>query len=453
MKDRNKFLGMIAVFAVIGLAFTACGGNDDDYRQYGNFRWRLDNGEATIVGYTGHGGAVNIPAQINNRPVTTIYRSAFENRQLTSVVIPDSVTYIGNIAFRNNQLTSIVIPNSITSIGREAFLGNPLTNIIIEGNGVTLGLSPFIGNFHLAYRGIAGTFVRPRPTVDYSRWERLYGYFLYLINFDTNQVIITGFSGSERNIVIPSTLQNIPVTLIDFRAFENRQLTSVVIPDSVIDIRSNAFANNQLTNVTFSNNVAFTWGSAFSDNPAFNLTITGTGEITSRSVPIEPMNNVTIGDGITSIGENAFWGSQLTSVTIPNSVTSIGNRAFFRSQQLTSVTIPDSVTTIGDWAFSDSQLTSVIIGNSVTTIGNSVFRDNQLTSVVIPNSVTSIGGGAFMNNQLTSVTIGANVTVSGYDWGTWHAFDAGFTSAYNAAGRQAGTYTRPNTLSTVWTRQ
>ena len=46
--------------------------------------------------------------------------------QLTSVIIPNSVTSIGNYAFgHGNQLTSVVIPDSVISIGEGAFYGNP----------------------------------------------------------------------------------------------------------------------------------------------------------------------------------------------------------------------------------------------------------------------------------------------------------------------------------------
>ena len=62
------------------------------------------------------------------------------------------------------------------------------------------------------------------------------------------------------------------------------------------------------------------------------------------------MTNVTIGNSVTSIGERAFEGNQLTTVTIPNSVTSIGESAF-SSNQLTNVTIGNGVTSIGKGAF------------------------------------------------------------------------------------------------------
>ena len=62
--------------------------------------------------------------------------------------------------------------------------------------------------------------------------------------------------------------------------------------------------------------------------------------------------DVTIPDGVTSIGDCAFEGcSNLTSITIPDGVTSIGDCAFYECKKLTSITIPDGVTSIGYSAF------------------------------------------------------------------------------------------------------
>ena len=60
-------------------------------------------------------------------------------------------------------------------------------------------------------------------------------------------------------------------------------------------------------------------------------------------------NNTTY--SVTSIGEDAFYKSGITSVTIPNSVTSIGENAFLDCHQLEFVTIGSSVTSIGEHAF------------------------------------------------------------------------------------------------------
>ena len=65
----------------------------------------------------------------------------------------------------------------------------------------------------------------------------------------------------------------------------------------------------------------------------------------------------------------------MTSVTIGNGVTEIGNNTFMSCAKLTSVTIPNSVTSIGDWAFYGTGLTSVTIPNSVTSIGGNTFYD------------------------------------------------------------------------------
>lgn len=66
------------------------------------------------------------------------------------------------------------------------------------------------------------------------------------------------------------------------------------------------------------------------------------------------IKRIIIGDGVTTIGEEAFWYcSSLTSVTIPNSVTYIGGEAFCNCSRLTSISIPNSITEIGGSAFSD----------------------------------------------------------------------------------------------------
>ena len=100
------------------------------------------NGGNIITGYTGNGGNITIPAEIGGIPVTVIangiyipnlqpYTGIFENKNITNVVIPNSVTYIGSYAFRNNQLTGITIPNNVTYIGMRTFENNQLASITI----------------------------------------------------------------------------------------------------------------------------------------------------------------------------------------------------------------------------------------------------------------------------------------------------------------------------------
>ncbi|GHT03348.1 hypothetical protein AGMMS49525_08250 [Bacteroidia bacterium] len=152
------------------------------------------------------------------------------------------------------------------------------------------------------------------------------------------------------------------------------------------------------------------------------LTISGTGAMDNYTFANRApwvvshrlsIKTVVINNGVTSIGEYAFFGCyELSSVTIPNSVTSIEDYAFRGCIGLTSAPIPSSVTSIGKSAFTHCiGLTTVSIPSSVKSIEEYTFYACLgLTSVTIPSSVTSIGENAFSEcSGLTSVTIPSSV--------------------------------------------
>ena len=119
---------------------------------------------------------------------------------------------------------------------------------------------------------------------------------------------------------------------------------------------------------------------------------------------------------VTSLGNQCFNGSGLTSVVIPDSVTRLGDACFFECTGLTSVVIPDSVTSLGDYCFIEcTGLTSISIPDSVTSLGDYCFmRCTGLTSISIPDSVTSLGDFCFVECiGLTSISIPDSVTSLG----------------------------------------
>ena len=155
------------------------------------------------------------------------------------------------------------------------------------------------------------------------------------------------------------------------------------------------------------------------------LFITGSGAmkdydfVNGVSAPWYPMNHtdikyVVIGDGVTKIGNDAFFRYcvNLTTVGMANSVTSIGNNAFDNCKNLTSITMPSSVTSIGSAAFVNcTGLTSVTMPEGLTSIGNNAFDGCTNLTSTIPSSVTSIGSAAFSNcESLESVIIPNGVT-------------------------------------------
>jgi hypothetical protein len=76
-----------------------------------------------IEWYSGGGGDVVIPSEIDGISVTGIGDYAFDGcDSLTSVDIPDSVTFIGSGAFMYcSSLEGVKIPNSLTGIGSDTF--------------------------------------------------------------------------------------------------------------------------------------------------------------------------------------------------------------------------------------------------------------------------------------------------------------------------------------------
>ena len=151
------------------------------------------------------------------------------------------------------------------------------------------------------------------------------------------------------------------------------------------------------------------------------LTITGAGdmadyEYNKNFAPWhylrDKVKTVTIGSGVTSIGDYAFYECKRpTSVTIPTSVTRIGYAAFGECSNLTSVTIPSGVTSIGDYAFYNcTSLTGITVSESSAYYSSDAYgvlynKDqteliqypigNARTAFTIPNGVTSIGDYAF----------------------------------------------------------
>ena len=117
-----------------------------------------DDTYGVMAGTTAYLAHVEIPATHNGKPVTQILPYAFLNASnLTSIVIPDSVTSIGEGAFSGcSSLTDIAIPDSVTSIGDSAFSNcRSLTSIVIPDSVTSINKYTFSGcsNLSIYYRG------------------------------------------------------------------------------------------------------------------------------------------------------------------------------------------------------------------------------------------------------------------------------------------------------------
>jgi len=302
--------------------------------------------------YTGN---VTIPATVTyngvNYSVTEIGKSAFSGcKYLKSVIIPNSVTSIKHYAFSEcSELTSVTIPNGVIYIESYAFNNcSGLTSVTIGNSVTTIG--------------------------DHAFWN----------------------CSSLTSIKIPNS-----VTSIGMYAFYGcKGLTSVTIPNSVTSIEDYAFSGcSGLTSI-----IVESGNKNYDSRNNCNAIIK-----TASNTLIAGCKNTVIPNGVTSIGQNAFYYcSDITYIEIPNSVTSIGQNAFYFCSGLTSIEIPNSVSLIKQGAFWNCQgLTSVTIGNSVTEIGYNAFNGClALTDVFCyAEKIPTINKDAYNNTPIGNATL------------------------------------------------
>ena len=208
--------------------------------------------------------------------ITRIGHSAFSDcRSLVSITIPESVTRIGDWAFYGcRSLASITIPESVTGIGSEAFYGCSSLESITFPEGVSSIES--------------GVFYQCARLHDFT---------------------------------IPESVTRIG----DVAFYGCRSLASITIPEGVTSIGDNAFYG-------CSSLAEFNGKFASEDGRC----LVKDGELISFAP--YGLTEYTIPDGVTSIGDEAFYYCRsLESVTIPEGVTSIGAKAFYYCQNLAEV--------------------------------------------------------------------------------------------------------------------
>jgi|GEM_PF-3992194 len=222
--------------------------------------------------------------------VTSVEDSAFSANLLVNVSIPDSVTTIETYAFYKNSLTEVTIPSGVDFVGRGAFSYNPLTIIHFEGTPTVIDSSAFHPGF-FAYPDFKGWYTDenfeqawdntvPAPMTIYGKWEAVCGEgtaFNCKVNDDGNTITITGYTGSDTDVIIPSKIDDKDVTAIGEDAFAGKQLVTVELPYGVTIIGKQAFSVNELTSVTIMNDNASIEESAFEGNQTTptDLTIYG----------------------------------------------------------------------------------------------------------------------------------------------------------------------------------
>ncbi len=192
------------------------------------------------------------------------------------------------------------------------------------------------------------TFVHVDPS-EYKPIQDINEQLLYSLDQDGNATI-TGISEycQVTDLVIPEKIDNHPVVAIGDTAFRNTSLnfTSVEIPGTVKTIGSYAFFGQY------------------------------------------DLENITLGEGIESLGDTCFGDTAIKQIAIPGSVKTIGPGVFFRCVNLETVKINEGTQTIGNNAFNGcTKLTTVYLPDSVSSLGVRCFQDTELSEFYIPLNV------------------------------------------------------------------
>jgi len=278
------------------------------------YQWVTWKEGSIITGYKGdRGGDITIPSEINGVPVTSIGANAFSFRtNVTSVRIPDGVSFIGGLAFAScSSLTNVTIPKSVTFINSYGFAWcSSLKNVWIPNRKAMVGAFAFEGCSSL-------------PSSNGLQYVQL-----------GNDIMITGL---KERITIPRAIEGKPVTAIADGAFYNgnSKPMEIIIPEGVTAIPLNAFAGfKNLSGISIPNSVTNIGGVSFRDCTS--------------------LVSLTIPNGVKTIEGGAFDScSNLVSISIPDSVISIQTGAFqgcnknlkvyASAQQIRNLLIPNAV--------------------------------------------------------------------------------------------------------------
>lgn len=315
--------------------------------------------KATITGYSGPGGAVTIPSELDGKIVETIGGNwppifGYGNTSVTSVNIPDSVTSISGNAFSGcTALNTAIIPGSVTSIGGYAFQNcTSLTWVLLPVSLVSIEEGAFYGCTSLTSASI------PYSVTNISN---------YLFYECTSLASVT---------------IGVSATRIGEQAFYRcTSLTSVTIPDNVTFIGRSAFGEcSGLLEVDIPRSVTTIDDFAFDRCKSLRVTIPRTSQMTS-------------------IGEGAFAGCEsLQTFLIPYNVTRIAPYTFGGCIRLFLVEILGEVISIGDHAFFNTDLATIRADPA----------DPRNTNVLL--SVRSFGYLAFVNTRLIGIKIAATAS-------------------------------------------
>lgn len=386
----------------------------------------MEDGNACAIYFDGTQTSVALSKTIQiggaARALAKIQRGLFYYKNITEVIVPETVKTIGGNAFyKCSALTSLQLPSGVEEIGDYAFYECSAWAI-----DVTLPVLKTLGKGAFQKSGIKSLNLTGAPlaTIPESAFGECSSLASITLNEGLSKIESYAFTGAVvTELTIPSTVTDIytvgiwskikkliskattPPTLRN-----SRQLNCpLFVPNGCVTAYRQADRWVESTSVIAvgemqTGGLSFYFGDT--DALLYNVDTDVTGSDVVIPATVEQGgNSYTVNEMRAALLKNS---AAVKSVTIPASITQIPNDAFRNCTGLTSVTMPATVTSIGAYAFRGCEgLETVTIGESVASIGPSAFSGCRgLLSVTIPSAVKVIEAKAFFNcGKLTSFSV------------------------------------------------
>ena len=433
MKLKKWLLGLMT-FAAMAVLCVVCAGAEE----YTSGLWKYtkqSDGTVYISAYSGFDSNLNIPSKLNGLTVSGIDDEAFyNNTNITNVVIPSSVTYIGYRAFAGSSITSINIPSTVTDFGYDYWDNTSST-------------------FNNCDKLITVSF-NAKTSVPEDAFYDCDALTTVTIGNSTTDIGESAFEECDNlsSVKLGNNIKHI----YDY-AFEDSGLKSITFPSSVTYIGSEAFSNTDLTSVTIPSTITefgadgwntYKWGGNNFRNCSKLTSITFNASCDVPTFAFADCSNlktVTIGNSTTGIDNYAFKDcTALQNVKIGGSVEYIGDETFYNTNSLRTVTGGITLTSIGDSAFKFSGLRSYSIPETVIFIGETAFTNSSLESVTIPSFAARCGRLAFaLCDNLKKVKIGQSSIINSDSL----FFMSDNVTIYCIPGSEAEEYAKSNGIS------
>lgn len=397
-----------------------------------------ENGELTILGYSGDATIIRLPSRLDDVTVTVYQGIDAETGDpvYAEKKVSGNVTAVGELAFGTTKendgvaISKIAIPASIKKLGNKAFLQCQLTSIEFEGEGLeSIGdqcfwmsdLPTITIPASVTHIGEGAFFDDNMASFSVAEGSKSFAAVDgVLFSKDLSELVSYPFSSPAKSYEVPATVKKLANYAFATRPNSVKpNLEQLTLNDGLQEIGDCAFQNLKWVESIDIPDTVTTMGTA-----VFN----SADEIKRVKLPanLETLPNstfqfcynlseVVFPKNLKKIDEDAFLECDaLTSLNLPEGVESIGAGAFSGCGGLTSVEFPSTLKVIDDHAFSTTNITE--FDGSKTNIeflGVGAFADTKVVSVTLPSTLKSMSNSVFSScYELENVTIPSDMPLT-----------------------------------------